>query len=345
MRVLYAIQGTGNGHVSRAREIVPVLSRLANVDVLLSGIQSDIDFPYPIKYRLHGLSFIFGKNGGINLLQTIKKASLKELWKEIKNLPVENYDLIINDFEPVSAWAAKRKNIPLISLSHQSAVLNVQSPKALKSDFLGKFILKNYAPSQKSFGFHFQRYNSEIYTPVIRSEIRNLKPRNKGHYTVYLPAYSDERLIDFLVNFPQIKWQIFSKHSKEAYKIANMDIQPVNNDLFIQSMADSQGVLCGAGFETPAEALFWKKKLLVIPMKGQYEQQCNAGALKEMGVPVISSLHEKYVSVVDQWLKAEQNIAVDYPNETEKILHDLLSGYNSLFYEFSQSHNKSEEAA
>jgi uncharacterized protein (TIGR00661 family) len=345
MKVLYAIQGTGNGHVSRAREIVPVLARLADVDVLLSGIQSDIDFPYPIKYSLHGLSFIFGKNGGINIFETIKKARLNQLRKEINSLPVGDYDLIINDFEPVSAWAAKRKNIPLISLSHQSAVLNEHAPEALKSDILGKFILKKYAPSEKSFGFHFRRYDNHIFTPVIRSEIRNLKTRNKGHYTVYLPAYSDERLIDFLVNFPQTKWQIFSKHSKEAYKIGNMEIQPVSNDMFIQSMADSEGVLCGAGFETPAEALFWKKKLLVIPMKGQYEQQCNAGALKEMGVPVIPVLHERFVSVVENWLKTEQSIIVDYPNETEKILRDLLSDYNSLTHEFSHPHKKSDEAA
>jgi hypothetical protein len=32
-------------------------------------------------------------------------------------------------------------------------------------------------------------------------------------------------------------------------------------------------------FETPAEALFLGKKLLVIPMTGQYEQECNAAAL------------------------------------------------------------------
>ena len=34
MKILYAIQGTGNGHVSRAREIIPVLMKKGQVDIL-----------------------------------------------------------------------------------------------------------------------------------------------------------------------------------------------------------------------------------------------------------------------------------------------------------------------
>mgnify|MGYP003653144568 FL=1 len=38
---------------------------------------------------------------------------------------------------------------------------------------------------------------------------------------------------------------------------------------------------------------------MVIPIKGQYEQQCNVAALKEMGVPVIKSLKTKHVEKVN----------------------------------------------
>ncbi len=48
-------------------------------------------------------------------------------------------------------------------------------------------------------GFHFERYDDFIRTPVIRSEIRNLKPENLGHYTVYLPAYSDEFILKKII--------------------------------------------------------------------------------------------------------------------------------------------------
>lgn len=61
MRILYAIQGTGNGHVCRAEDIVPLLMKKGEVDVLISGTQADVQLPFPIKYRFEGLSFIFGK--------------------------------------------------------------------------------------------------------------------------------------------------------------------------------------------------------------------------------------------------------------------------------------------
>ena len=124
MKILYAIQGTGNGHLSRARDIVPLLKQKADVDVLISGIQVDIEAPFDIDYKYKGLSFIFGKKGGIDLISTYRKANTLNLLREIKALPVEKYDLVLNDFEPVSAWAARFKKIPCISLSHQSAVIS-----------------------------------------------------------------------------------------------------------------------------------------------------------------------------------------------------------------------------
>jgi uncharacterized protein (TIGR00661 family) len=121
MRILYAIQATGNGHLSRAHEILPHLYKIGQTDILLSGTQAEIQLNHPIKYRLKGLSFTFGKNGGVDIWNTYNEASILRLFKEYESLPVENYDLIINDFEPISAWAGLLKNIPCVSLSHQAA--------------------------------------------------------------------------------------------------------------------------------------------------------------------------------------------------------------------------------
>ncbi len=324
MKILYAIQGTGNGHLSRARDIIPILQQKGELDILVSGIQADVELPYPVKYTFKGLSFIFGKKGGIDLVATYKKSNLKQLYKEIKNLPVENYDLIINDFEPVSAWACKMKHKQCIGLSHQAAVINKRSPKPKKKDMVGKAVLNNYAPVTEAYGFHFGMYDKNIFTPVIRSQVRLAKAGNKDHFTVYLPAYSDERIIKVLSEIKKISWQVFSKHSKKEYKEKNVHIRPVNNDDFIESFINCSGVLCGAGFETPAEALFLKKKLMVIPMKGQYEQQCNAAALKDMGVPVIKSLKQKHIEKIRTWAAGKQVITVNYPNSTERIINMII---------------------
>src|ERR1035437_7655619 len=184
MKILYAIQGTGNGHLSRARDIVPILLKKGEVDILVSGIQADINLPFPIKYQLKGLSFAFGKNGGIDMVKTYLDMDIRTLLKDIEKISLEHYDLIINDFEPITAWACKQKKLQCIALSHQSAVLSKNAPKPKKKDALGRTVLKYYAPSTAQYGFHFSNFDKNIFTPVIRNEIRKLKPALQNHYTV-----------------------------------------------------------------------------------------------------------------------------------------------------------------
>lgn len=328
MRILYAIQGTGNGHLSRATDIIPLLAKMGQLDLLVSGIQADVDLPYPVKYKFKGLSFIFGKKGGIDLLETYKKSSLKRLYDEIKSLPVENYNIILNDFEPVSAWACFIKKKECIGLSHQVAVINKKSPKPVNPDLVGRTILKNYAPVTHKYGFHFKTFDNNIFTPVIRNEVREIPPVNFGHYTVYLPAYDDDRIIKVLEEAGNVKWHIFSKHSKKGYVKKNFIIKPISNEAFIESMATCTGVLCGAGFETPAEALFLNKKLMVIPMKNQYEQHCNAAALKQMDVDVLKSLKRKYLPEITGWIESSKRINVDYPDITSSIIDMIVKKHS-----------------
>ncbi|WP_028295463.1 glycosyltransferase family protein [Olivibacter sitiensis] len=325
MKVLYAIQGTGNGHLSRAMDIVPCLQKRVDVDVLISGIQADLAVPFAVKYRMRGLSFIFGKSGGVDLWRTFRKSKLRQTIKEIHSLPIEEYDLVITDFEPVSAWACYLKEFPCVSLSHQAAVLDVLSPKPKEQDMMGKFILKHYSPSTLSYGFHFQIYNDCVFTPVIRQQVREQEVIAGDHYTVYLPAYDDRRLIKNLLRFKDVSWEVFSKHNKSPFTTKNVSVKPIDNEAFVKSMATSTGVLCGAGFETPAEALFLSKKLMVVPMKNQYEQHLNAAALKQMGVPVIKSLKPKYDEEIDAWLESNHRVSVDYPDNTQEIIDLVLS--------------------
>jgi uncharacterized protein (TIGR00661 family) len=327
MKILYAIQGTGNGHLSRATDIIPLLEKKGDVDLLVSGTQADVELPYNIKYKLKGLSFIFGKSGGVDLLETYKKSNLKKLYAEIKSLPIEKYDLVINDFEPVSAWACFFKKKECIALSHQAAVINKKSPHPTHAAVIGRTILKNYAPFTSKYGFHFKAYNENIFTPVIRSQVRNCIPEDAGHYTVYLPAYDDDKIIKVLKETGDHNWQIFSKHSGKAYTKKNFTIKPICSDAFIESMRTCTGMLCGAGFETPAEALFMKKKLLVIPMKNQYEQQCNAAALEEMNVKVLTSLKRKFVEEIKSWMDEGDIIEVDYPDITNSIINIIFKNH------------------
>ena len=323
MKILYAIQGTGNGHLARATELVPLLQKLGETHVLVSGIQGDLQLPFAIDYQLYGLSFIFGQRGGVDITQTLKKAKPWRFWKSISQLPVHEYDHVISDFEPISAWACKLRKKKCIGLSHQNAVLHPQTPKPRNQDALGKFILKHYAPSNPTFGFHFQSLGNSFFTPVIRSTIRQAAIQQLNHFTVYLPAYSDQAIINALSPFRQINWQVFSKHTKHAYREGNLWIRPVSLAHFTESFTTCKGILCTAGFETPAEALYMGKKLCVVPMKNQYEQACNAAFLKAMGVPVLAGLKNQH-QVIQHWLEQDQPAPIHYPDQTFEILKKLL---------------------
>ncbi|MEZ4828595.1 MAG: glycosyltransferase family protein [Bacteroidia bacterium] len=210
MKVLYAIQGTGNGHISRARDIIPQLQKHCQLDILISGTQSDVSLPFPLKYKLKGFSFAYNQKGGIHYRKSARDNFSFQLMREIRDFPVRSYDLIINDFEPVSAWAAKIRGVRCLSMGHQASFLSPHSPRPEKKDTFGEWVLKNYAPGGgEAIGFHFERYDSFIHTPVIRDQIRHSNPVSLGHYTVYLPAVKDERLVSLLTQIPQVKWHIF----------------------------------------------------------------------------------------------------------------------------------------
>lgn len=341
MKILYAIQGTGNGHISRARDIIPILQQYGQVDILVSGTQADVNLDYKIKYQFHGLSFVFGKRGGVDIKRTLKQTKFLRLLNEIWKLHVTQYDLVINDFEPISAWACKLKLKKCIGLSHQSAVIHPFSPKPSNIDWLGYLILKFYAPVNIFYGFHFKTYADKIYTPVIRQEIRALKTSEGDFYNVYLPAYSDERIINILSKF-NLHFKVFSKHTKKKGKCGNIEVIPIDNHLYLRSLAACKGVICGAGFEGPSEALFLRKKLLVIPMKGQYEQQCNAAALAKIGVKVLKTFKLSCLKDLDEFFNTEQSLNINYPNQTEEIIRKLVlenaeSNYNAISDSFSFS--------
>lgn len=328
MNILYAIQGTGNGHLSRAVDIIPELKKYGKLDLFVSGAQAEVVLPYPIKYKSRGLGFYFGKSGGINFLKTFQQNSSRDVLREIRDFPVDKYDLVVNDFEPISAWASKKKGVRCVSLSHQSALWSDKSPRPKFVDPFGEWILKNYAPAKKYIGFHFEEYDKNIFTPVIRTAIREAKVRNEGHYTVYLPAYDDQKLVALLLKVnAKVRWHIFSKHTKTTYHVGRISVYPVSGLDFVESVVSGAGVLCGAGFETPAEVLHLNKKLLVVPMKNQYEQHCNAAALKLLGVPVLKKVKKKFLKKIDKWIESSKPLGIHYPDIAGDAVERLMEKY------------------
>ena len=320
MKILYAFQGTGNGHMARAQEIFPILKKYVEVDTLMSGHQSQLKSDFQLDYQFKGISLLYNKTGGLSYFKTFKENSFLQVAKDIKSIHLDQYDLIINDFEPITAWACKGKDFPFIEVSHQASMKFKETPKPKNRDWLGDLVLQYYAPSKNQIGFHFESYHPQIKTPVIREKIRSLNPSDQGHYVVYLPSFADDVLLKILREIP-VSWKVFSKYSKEYIKIKNVEIFPIDATQFLHFFETCTGILCNAGFETPAEALFLGKKLFVIPIHNQYEQECNACALDKMGVMNAKKLSSNDLKI---WVNSTDFLKVNYPDETERILLDVV---------------------
>lgn len=290
MKILYGVQGTGHGHISRARELLPEISQYATVDVLVSGTAGKPEIGNPITYQKRGISLSYDRNGGVSMLDTLRDLRPIRFISDVQSMSVMDYDLVISDYEPITAWAAKVNGLPSFALSHQAAFLSSQTPRPERQSALAETLLQHFAPTDKAIGIHFQPYDDFVEPPIIRSSIRELSTSKQDHITVYLPAYHHEVLCDIFTPFPHLDWHIFTPSCEETHQRNNIHIHPVSNQPFLDSFASCRGVICNAGFETCAEAMYLGKKLLPIPIHRQYEQQCNIAALAPMGIMSLPSL-------------------------------------------------------
>lgn len=324
MKILYSVQATGNGHISRAMELLPHLKNYGSVDIFLSGANSTLALDGTVKYRSKGLSLFYTCSGTLSYKKMFKNIDPLKMFKEVRDLPVENYDLVINDFECITAMACARKKVPSVNFGHQASFLSDKTPRPEKTSKMGEWILKNYAKATQYIGLHFQSYDNFIFSPVIKSEILKAEAKDKGHITVYLPSYCDEVLKQHLLPFSDFQFEVFSHQKKERSREGNIQYIPVTKADFNESLINCHGIITGGGFETPAEAIYLKKKLLAIPIQGQYEQQCNGAALKLLGVPVLNKLDDDFPDHFNHWMNEAKAPSVSYDYSTEAIINILM---------------------
>lgn len=297
MRILYGINGTGNGHLTKSLQIIQELrTRNHQVDILISGSKSNIVLP-PNIIKKKGFTFIY-KNGSIDFIKTALSNNIIKFLLDLK-IDMRNYDKIITDFEPLTAWSSRIQKNQSIGISHQYAFASDKCPRPGYKSGLSEFFIKHFAPVDLKIGLHFEKYDNFIYHPIIRNDIIKSKPQNLDHITVYLPTHDIQVLKQVFAKWNR-KVHIFTDVKKlENFK--NLELIPLSLDTFTQSLTNCDLLITAGGFETPSEALFLKKKMIIIPIKGQYEQQCNAQALSQLGVRVehdlekISSLHSHVI--------------------------------------------------
>lgn len=328
MKIFYAIQATGNGHISRATQLYPYLQKFGEVDFFLSGNNASLDIDLPIKFRSEGCSLHYSKCGGLNYWDIAKNIQPIQMYKDAKSLPLKDYDVVINDFDSITSLACKMQKVHSVQFGHQASFISENTPRPEKRSVMGEMILKHYAPSPKHIGLHFENYDSFILPPIIKDEIVQAEPKDLKHITVYLPSFQKDCLEKAFNKLSDVQFHWFLNDIHFKHTEGNITYHPVNQKFFNESLISCHGIITGGGFETPAEALYLRKKILSIPIRDHYEQECNAAALKKMSVPVVYEVANDFDLVIENWLKS----AIMYPkiqaNNIPKTLQYLFDTYN-----------------
>ncbi|MFC3032899.1 MJ1255/VC2487 family glycosyltransferase [Pseudoalteromonas fenneropenaei] len=325
MKILYGIQGTGNGHITRARMMAASFKKLGvEVDYLFSGREQNGYFDMELfdNYRtFEGLSFIT-EQGSVKLWKTAKQLNFSQFYRDLQALDVSRYDLVFNDFEPLSAWAAKRQGVPVVAMSHQAAFLHAEVP-APGSRYWHKALITRFAPADVYLGVHWQPYHKAIIPPFIAHPAHlNFCPSIANKVLVYLPFEQLSSVIEFLNDFPDREFYCYHPAATNT-SLKHIHLRAPSRDGFLRDLANSCGVVANAGFELSSEALQLGKKLLLKPLHGQFEQQANVMTLEQMGMA--QSMNYLNANALDDWLGAKSNGHYTFPNDPAPLVEWLLA--------------------
>ena len=284
MKILYGIQLTGNGHITRSIKIITALKSAGfEVDIITSGTNSQLKLPFEIKKQFQGLSFFYNKKGGIDWIKTLLSLKLKQFLSDLK-YDVSSYDLVISDFEPVSAWSAKKYNKKSLGIGNQYSFRSKKTPRPFFKDIFSELFIKFFAPCKEHIGINYEKYDKFITLPIINDDFLNKKVTDKKFYLIYLPSMSSKFISDQINTYGTGNWKVYSPDVLKDVTDGIVKLKKLDKEKFSKDLLNCSGVITASGFSTTSEALVLGKKLWSIPIKGQYEQLCNAKSLKKMGI-------------------------------------------------------------
>ena len=325
MKILYAIQTTGNGHLSRAQKLVPEFSKKVEVDILTSGPLNDFPtYKPPIKHY-KGFKFFTSESGSINWIKTIFLNNYFQFFIDVLKCPVRDYDLIISDYEPISAWASIMKGVKCVALSNQYVLNSKNVPKPKKYSRLVLTAINFLCPTKIGYGYHYRPYNENILDPIIRDSVREINTSTKNEILIYLPTYSIDNIINIINKIPvQMEWTIFTNRIDSNYKSEGININSISDSLFIEKIGSCYGIICAGGFSTTSEAIYLGKPMLVVPVKAQIEQQFNAAALEKEGIQILKEFSLNYIDKINEWIHSPTVLHINYEDNSGEIVNKIL---------------------
>ena len=306
MRVMFIIQGEGRGHMTQALALEQMLRKAGHeVCPMVLGTSKRREIPDFFKKRsqskIHTVkspNFYFdkthksidlGKTFYMNFLQLPRY--LKEVYHIHQCVNTSKPDVIINFYDVLGGlyFLISNPNVKRICVAHQYLASHAEFPFAKGSKIQTMaFRLNNFLTSMNShkrLALSFDplvssQGNITVVPPLLRREIKPLKRQDKGFILCYIvnKGYSEE-ILTWHERNPKINivcfWDNYDYQDGWSPR-KNISFRHLNDKSFLEAMANCSGYVSTAGFESICEAAYLGKPIMVVPVKGQFEQACNA---------------------------------------------------------------------
>lgn len=187
-----------------------------------------------------------------------------------------------------------------------------------------------FAPVNLPIGVHWHHYNGLILPPIIE-QTNNLFSQEAGdpesiqdesvqdnHVLVYFPFQSLQNLMQLVRPFKDYQFYIYHP-VQAAFDDEHIHVRPLSRVGFQKELHKTSGVICGAGFELPSEALSLGKKLMVQPVGGQMEQLSNAKTLADLSLAKVCQQFNAHD--LEEWLYHYPAKQFNFPDTAAHIVH------------------------
>ena len=281
-KILYGVQGTGQGHISRARSVAHAF-RDYDVDItwLFSGRPKDKFFdmePFGNFKHREGLTMVT-EAGKMKYRKTALGVSPAKFIRDATSLDLDPYDLIVCDYEPVTSWACKARGREIIGIGHQYA-FGKNTPITGDTP-MSRLVMQQFAPVDVQVGLHWAAFDESVLPPIL--DLPEIDVTAKAdHILVYLPFEDQNVTTAWLQGFSDQSFIQYSPEVTDGVQ-GNVVRRKANIHGFKRDLAAAQGVICNTGFELISECLQWRKPVLTRPLAKQMEQLSNAAALEQLG--------------------------------------------------------------
>lgn len=294
MKIIYSLSGQGFGHSTRSKETMRhLVAKRHQLKVMTYGQAFLLLGKEFETWEIPGLTLTY-KHNKLSYFRTVSKNVINagklfsEFLRVYRKMKQFDPDLIITDFEPLSALAAKFLKKPLISIDnqHQLTHTKIDIPfKYRKELFITKIVINLMVWGAKKylitsfFKTIVKNKKAEVLPPVVRKEVLDLKP----YYGDYLLIYEGAELSKILPILKEsgIKCVVFGPHREGQDD--NIVFKSFNIEEWLKYLEGAKAVIATGGASLMSECVCLKKPYLVLPIKRQIEQIINAIYLKKLG--------------------------------------------------------------